>query len=148
MEIWATLLATVAGAVIVLAGQYFAKRGEKRTRRGELLLEQSAQVIALSEDLRNRIWEEKELDAQGRADSWDLSAHRVAAARVKILCRDPKLLNALEDLTDSGKQLSGYWRLGKVGPDKLEKLRERDKAATTEFIEASAVVVRHYLGDS
>jgi hypothetical protein len=148
MNVWVTLLATVAGAVIALAGQYILKRGEKRTRSGELLLEQCAQVIALSEDLRNRVWEEQELHAQGRVDAWDLGAHRIAAARVKILCQDPALLNALEDLTNSGKQLSGYWRLGKAGPDKIENLRELDKVAIAEFIKASAVVVRRYLGEA
>ena len=84
MDVWVTLLATVAGAVIALTGQYIVKRGEKRTRSGELLLEQCAQVIALSEDLRNRVWEEKELGVQGTVEAWDLGAHRLAAARVKF----------------------------------------------------------------
>jgi hypothetical protein len=40
MEAWAVVVAAVAGAAIALLGQWVAKRGERKTRAAELLLEQ------------------------------------------------------------------------------------------------------------
>jgi hypothetical protein len=64
----------------------------------------------LSDDFRSRIWEEKVLGLEGKVDSWDLGAYRLSAARIKILCDDASLLQALEDLTNSGKRLGGNWQ--------------------------------------
>jgi len=145
VDTWVTLAAAVAGAFIALTGQYVTKRGDKRTRSGELLLEQCANVVALSDDFRSRVWEEKVLDLPGRVDAWDLGGYRLAAARIKILCDDKSLLQALEDLTNSGKRLGGYWRRGQVDADELQKRRERDKVVCADFVEVSARVVRRYL---
>jgi hypothetical protein len=139
------VVAAVAGAVIALTGQYAAKRGEKRTRSGELLLEQCANVISLSDDFRSRVWEEKVLGMKGKVDAWDLGAYRLAAARIKILCDDASLLQALEDLTNSGKRLGGYWRRGQVDNDEFENRREHDKVVCADFTEVSSRVVRRYL---
>jgi hypothetical protein len=142
---WLTLVAAVAGAVIALAGQYATKRGDKRTRSGELLLEQCANVVALSDDFRSRVWEEKELRLPGKVDAWDLSGYRLAAARIKILCNDASLLQSLEELTNSGKRLGAYWRRGQVDVDEFERRREYDKVVCTNFVEVSRKVVRRYL---
>ena len=145
MDAFVTLAAAVAGAVIALAGQYATKRGDKRIRNGELLLEQCAKIVALSDDFRSRIWEEKVLGLEGKVDSWDLGAYRLSAARIKILCDDASLLQALEDLTNSGKRLGGSWRRGQLDDDEFEKRRERDKVVCAHFIDASAKVVGRYL---
>jgi hypothetical protein len=55
----------LAGALLALAGQQWGLRRASRTRAGELLLEQCAQLIALSEDFRNRAWEESVLGQRG-----------------------------------------------------------------------------------
>jgi hypothetical protein len=145
VDAWVALVAAVAGAVIALAGQYAAKRGDKRTRSGELLLEQCAKIVALSDDFRSRVWEEKVLGLEGKVDSWELGAYRLAAARIKILCDDASLLQALEDLTNSGKRLGAYWRRGQVDAEEFEKRREHDKVVCADFVDASAKVVRRYL---
>jgi hypothetical protein len=80
----------MAGAIIALAGQQWGTRRENRTRAGELLLEQCAQLIALSHDFRNRAWEETVLGQEGRVDGWDLSNHRLAMARSRSFARTPR----------------------------------------------------------
>jgi hypothetical protein len=144
---WVTLVAAVAGAAIALAGQHVAKRGETRTRRGELLLEQCAQVVALSDEFRSRVWEEAKLGKQGQVDAWDLGGYRLAAARIRILSDDASLVAALEELTNSGKQLGAYWRRGKVDLDELQSRRELDKVACSDFVQVSQIVVKRYLGE-
>lgn len=52
------LIAGLAGALIALAGQQWGTQKANKARAGELLLEQCAQIVALSEDFRNRAWEE------------------------------------------------------------------------------------------
>jgi hypothetical protein len=133
-----TLFAAVAGASIALAGQYLTRRGEVRTRTGDFVLDQCASIIALSDDFRNRVWEEKELGLTGKVDEWDLTGYRHAAARLMILSGDAGLLGALEDLTESGKRLAGYWRRGQVDPAELERRREEDKEVCARFVAASA----------
>jgi hypothetical protein len=145
MGAWVTLLATIAGASIALAGQHVARRRDSRTRIGELLLEQCAQVVGLSDDFRVRVWEERELGLRGRVDTWDLSGYRHAAARLKILCDDAALLDALEEMTEAGKELGRYWRRGGADPAEIEARRDRDKLARQRFVAASAGLVRRRL---
>jgi hypothetical protein len=146
MNAFIALLAAVAGASIALAGQYMTRRGEVRTRTGEFILDQCASIIALSDDFRNRVWEEKELGLTGRVDAWDLTGYRHAAARLMVLSDDAALLSALEDLTESGKRLAGYWRRGQADPAELERRREADKEVCARFVAASAKTLRRQLG--
>src|ERR1022692_1335895 len=146
MTAWVTLLAGVVGAVIALAGQQWGMRRANRTRAGELLLEQCAQLIALSQDFRNRAWEETVLGQQGRVDTWDLGAHRLAMARVQILCQDSAVLAALKEMEASGKAYGGHLRRADLSDDELEALRERNKAAIEAPATASARVVQRRLG--
>jgi hypothetical protein len=141
-----TLFAAVAGASIALAGQYLTKRGEVRTRTGEFILDHCASIVALSDDFRNRVWEEKELGLPGKVDAWDLTGYRHAAARLMILSDDTALLGALEDLTESGKRLAGYWRRGQADPAELERRRDEDKTVCARFVAASAKALRRQLG--
>ncbi len=98
MQAWVTLIATLAGAAVALFGQYVVRRGEIRTRHGELVLEQCAQVVALAHDYTNRIWEERQLFLKGRVQGWDFRANQQAVARLSILCADPALMRTLDDL--------------------------------------------------
>lgn len=145
MSAWITLIAAIAGGVIALAGQYITKSRDARTRTGELIMEQCAQVVALSDDFRVRVWEESQLHMKGRVDAWDLSGYRHAAARLKILCDDPALLTALEEMTEAGKSLGRYWRLGGAEKEGIETRRDRDKVSRERFIAASAKIVRRRL---
>ena len=145
MTAWVTLLAGLAGAVIALGGQQWGTYRANRTRAGELLLEQCAQIIALSQDFRNRAWEETVLGQSGRVDGWDLSSHRLAMARVQILCQDPGVLAAVKEMQDSGTAYGGHLRRGDVSEEELRALRERNKIAIEAFASASARVVRRQL---
>ena len=51
------LIGALAGASVAWAAQYVTRRSEVRERQGNLLLEQCALIVALSEDYRNRVWE-------------------------------------------------------------------------------------------
>jgi hypothetical protein len=138
MEAWAVVVAAVAGAAIALFGQWTAKRGERRTRVGELLLEQCTLLIALNEDLRNRIWEERTLQQAGRVDGWDLGSARLAMARIGILCDDADVLAAVDEIGTAGKDLAAYWRRGDIDDEEFERRYEREKTATAGLRDAAA----------
>ncbi|MGW3602382.1 hypothetical protein [Micromonospora sp. NPDC005161] len=142
MDAWVTLVAAVAGAGIAIFGQQITKRGESNARLAELLLEQCSQVLALSEDFRNRLWEERELGLPGRVDGWDLGQFRLAAARLRILCGDQHVLRALDELNSSGKALGAYWRRKNIDAGELDALYERAKLAAEAFATASANLFR------
>ena len=141
-----TLIAATAGAAIALVGQYLTRRGDSSVRRSELVLEQCSQLVSLSEDFRNRLWEERELGQAGRVDGWDLAAYRLAAARLTILCRHQPLLSALHEMSEAGKRLGAYWRRGHTEPDELELRYEQYKTAIQAFVEQSGTFVRPRLG--
>lgn len=142
MEAWAVVVAAVAGAAIALLGQWVAQRGERRTRAGELLLEQCALVVALNEDFRNRLWEERTLQQAGRVDGWDLGAARLAYARIRILCDDADVLAALDEIGITGKDLGAYWRRGHIDEEEFERRYERQKTATARFSDAAAGLIQ------
>lgn len=142
---WITLLAGIAGAVIALGGQQLGTWNANRTRAGELLLEQCAQLIALSEDFRNRAWEETVLGQQGRVDGWDGAAHRLAMARARILCKDAAVLAALAEMEASGREYGGHLRRGDVSDEELADLRARNKASISGLANASSAVIRRRL---
>jgi hypothetical protein len=142
MEAWAVVVAAVAGAAIALLGQWVAKRGERKTRAAELLLEQCALLVALNEDFRNRIWEERTLQQAGRADGWDLGAARLTSARIRTLCDDADVLAALDEIGIAGKELGAYWRRGDIDEEEFERRYEREKTATARFLDAAAGVIR------
>jgi len=146
MSAWITLLAAVAGGAIAIAGQYVIGKSERTTRRAELVLDQCAQLIALSEDFRTRLWEERVLGQTDRTASWDIRAFRLAGARLRILCGDQRVLAALDELKASGKELGGYWRRGDIDADELDRRYERDKVAVEALAAASAQLVRRRLG--
>jgi hypothetical protein len=143
---WITLLAALVGGSLTLAGQAVGRRSEGNARRMELVLEQCSRIAALSEDFRNRFWEERVLGLADRTAQWDLEAHRLAAARLRILCGDPQVITALDELEASGKALGGYWRRGDVDESELDDRYARDKAALAVFLRASARLVRRRLG--
>jgi hypothetical protein len=145
MNAWITLLAGVSGAVIALGGQQLGTWNVNRTRAGELLLEQCAQLIALSEDFRERAWEETVLGHKGRVDGWDLASHRLAMARARILCQDAPMLAALAEMEESGKEYGGHLRRADVSEEDLAALRERNKASISALAHASSTVIRRRL---
>src|ERR1700722_3404739 len=138
MDAWIGLIGALAGAAIAWSGQYLTRRSEARERQDALLLEQCALIVALEEDLRNRIWEERHKIATGVVTAWDLGAQRLAQARLRILCRDPALLAALEALRQAGKGLGKAWRLSPHDSDIVQAAWETHQSALQTYIDASA----------
>ena len=112
MAEWIGLAGVVAGAVIAFGGQYLLRRAERQDRNDALLLEQFAIIIALSEDYRNRVWEERNQVANSVVNAWDLGTYRLAEARLRVLSRDSAVVAALKVLHEAGTQLGKAWRLG------------------------------------
>lgn len=107
MDAWIGLAGVVAGAFIAFVGQYMMRRSEMRERSEALLLEQAAVIAALSEDYRNRVWEERSKLAGDVVAAWDMGAYRLAEARLRILSGDHGLLEAMDELRESAPSRSG-----------------------------------------
>jgi hypothetical protein len=90
------LVGVVAGALFAFAGQYVLRRIEKQDRYDALLLEQFTCIIGLSEDFRNRIWEERKQVASDVVSKWDLAAYRRAEALLRILSPKSRSARRLE----------------------------------------------------
>src|SRR5450631_2550418 len=110
MSAWIGLVGVVAGAFVALISQYLVRNSEARERKDALLLEQLAVLVALSEDYRNRVWEERAKVATGVVAAWDLGTYRLAEARLRILCQDSNVLSALASLKKTGAELGRSWR--------------------------------------
>ncbi|MYX93915.1 hypothetical protein GT045_03610 [Streptomyces sp. SID486] len=141
-------MATIAGAVIALVGQHLVKRSEEKARIAQLLLEQCALVAASSADLQHRVWEEKALSLEGRVSDWDLSAQRLASARLRFLSKDQALLSALEEMNKAGQQFGSYWRRGHIDDPEYAARWSRYSEAIERFVAASGNAVRRRLTHS
>lgn len=124
----------VAGAAIALGGQFLTRRSEQRERLATVLLEQCAAMIALSEDFRNRVWEERNRLAEDAVAKWDLAGYRLAQARLRILCRDPDVLTAIERLRKAGTDLGGTWRVSPHDETAVDAAWEAHRSALKAFI--------------
>ena len=113
VDAWVALLGAVAGATIAIVGRYVARRSEVRERAVMLLLEQCAEVVALAEDYRNRVWEERNSLSNDAVATRNISAYQLAEARLRILCRAPSLVSALDALRKAGITLGRTWRLSR-----------------------------------
>lgn len=145
MAAWIGLVGVVAGALIAFGGQYLARRTERQERNDALLLEQFALVIALSEDYRNRVWEEHNQVASNVVGKWDIGTYRLAEARLRVLSQEPKVVAALEALQEAGSALGRAWRLGPGRSDEaaVDSAWVAHRAALDRFVAVSSRVIRH-----
>jgi hypothetical protein len=142
MDAWIGLVGALAGATIAWAAQYVTRRSEIRERQDTLLLEQCAIVVALSEDYRNRVWEERSKVAAGVVAAWDIGAYRLAQARLRILCREAGMLAALENLGKAGTGLGRAWRLSPQDNGSVQAARETHRSVLNAFIDISSKLLR------
>lgn len=134
---WVGLVGVVAGAAIALFGQHNLRRLDRRDGDAGLMLEQCATVLALSEDYRNRVWEERLLGARDAVEAWDLREYRMAEARLRVLSADQSLLDALAAVGNAGQRLGKLWRVAPEEGDALDTAWVAYKVAVHNF-EASA----------
>jgi hypothetical protein len=142
MAAWVGLLGVVAGALIAFGGQYVMRRVESRERFNTLLLEQFALIIALSEDFRNRVWEERKQVASDVVGKWDLEAYRLAEARLRVLSQSRDLKAALEDLDEAGAGLGDLWRHGPRDDETINNALRVHRDAIERFVALSSQVLR------
>lgn len=117
-----------------MLGQQVSARREERTARSAELLNQLSILIALSEDYRNRVWEERNGLSDRSVSDWDMAGYRRAQARVKLLVRDEAVLRDLRRLESSGQALGKEWRLGKAERPELEQTRKEHRSALDTFL--------------
>jgi hypothetical protein len=145
MEVWAGLLGGLGGAIvgglIAIIGQRMNHEASSREQFGILVLEQCAQLIAQSEDYRNRIWEERKGFNHDAVASWDLAAHRMAQARLRLLCTSQEVLQADKELQTAGVQLGRTWRTTRTDGPIVEKAWAEHRIALDAFMEQSASYV-------
>ena len=142
MSAWIGLIGVAAGALVALIGQYLVRNSEARERRDTILLEQLATLVALSEDFRNRVWEERNKVAANVVAAWDLGTFRLAEARLRILCSDKNMLSALASLHDAGGELGRSWRLAPGDETRTQAAWKAHRAAIDQFIDTSSQVFR------
>jgi hypothetical protein len=135
---WIGLAGVLAGAFIALAGQRLAYRSQARDTSRLLVLEQCAHIVALSEDYRNRLWEERQGLASDKIAGWDLPSYRLAEARLRILAPSSRLLAALENLDESGSALGRLWRGGSTESTELDPALAAHRASIEAFIMLSS----------
>ncbi|WP_433277468.1 hypothetical protein ACQPZA_00775 [Pseudonocardia xinjiangensis] len=139
---WIGLVGAVAGAGIALLGQYIVARTGRREREIALLLDQCAYIIAFSEDFRNRVWEERRLDREGRVAEWDIGAYRIAEAKLLILNTGKSFGEAIGELRKRGADLGVAWRTERADNEKIEAAWWAHHRALKAFTEASATLVK------
>ena len=142
VDAWVGLVGVVAGALVAFGGQYLTRRAEMQERGEALLLEQFALLVALSEDYRNRVWEERTQVASDVVAAWDLGTYRLAEARLRVLSREPELLAALEVLHKKGTALGKAWRLAPKDEAGVEDAWVKHREAIERFVAASSQVMR------
>jgi len=141
MATWVGLIGVLAGALIAFGGQYLVGRSERQERNEALLIEQCALLIALSEDYRNRVWEERHQVASDVIGRWDIGTYRLAEARLRVLSREPKLLAAVEALHKSGTALGKAWRLGSNNEAMVDSAWAAHRGAVDRFIAVSSQMI-------
>lgn len=140
---WIGLVGVVAGALIAFGGQYLMRRADRQERVDALLLEQFAQVIALCEDFRNRVWMERLQVASDVVDEWDFGTYRLAEARLRVLSQDSQLMAALEALLETGKELDRAWRVTPSDEAAVDKAWKANREAVERFVAVSSQMIRH-----
>jgi hypothetical protein len=136
MSAWIGLLGAVAGAAIAIVGQQLGYRAEARDQLQAQILEQCSQLVALSQDFRNRVWEERRGIPANPVKDWDFVGYRLAEAKLQLLAPTARLSHAIVDLRESGVELARQWRLRHEWDPDAAAAWESNGAAIEEFLAA------------
>jgi hypothetical protein len=138
MAEWIGLAGVLAGALIALGGQYLLRSTERKDRISTLVLEQSALLIAMSEDFRGRIWAERNEAATGLVEAWDAGAYRLAEARLRLLSPGSAVAAELESLRETGKDLGKAWSLAPGDTAVVDSAWKAYRVAIDRFVAVSS----------
>jgi hypothetical protein len=141
VDAWVGLVGAIAGAALAMLGQWITNRSAANAQFAALIIAQCTQLIALSEDYRNRIWEERNGLSADTVGSWDLPAYRLAQAHLQVLCADADIQGCVDDLKRTGTDLGKAWRLSRAEGDVVEAAWQAHRHALDGFIGES----RRYL---
>lgn len=144
-DAWVGVVGALAGAAIALIGQYFTGRAAQRERAATLLLDQCAQMVAMSEDYRNRIWEERRLGTADAVAGWKIADYRLAEARMRILCKDRPVEEAIARLRRAGVELGKAWRMDRSNENRVDAAWNEYRESIDHFALASGKLVRSRL---
>ena len=134
MEAWIGLVGVLLGGLIGFVTQRISERSNRSIASLQALTEAVALVIALSEDYRNRVWEQRnELDSNAVA-AWDLKESRLAQSRVRLLTSDTKLLDCERALQRTGTDLGKAIRLAPSGDDDIQQAWEAHRLALDNLV--------------
>lgn len=139
---WIGLVGVAVGALLAFGGQYLMVRSERQERNTALLLEQCALIISLSEDYRNRVWEEQSKVASEVVAKWDIGTYRLAEARLRLLSRQPDFLASLDALDKSGRAVGAAWRLGVTDDSAFERALVAHRDALERFVSVSSQITQ------
>ena len=142
MAAWVGLVGVLAGALFAFAGQYALRHMERQDRYDALLLEQFTCIIGLSEDFRNRIWEERKQVASDVVSKWDLAAYRRAEALLRILSQQ-SVREALENLDEAGANLGDAWRTKSGDNAAIDSLLADHRKAIEQLVDVSSDIMQH-----
>lgn len=142
MGAWIGLAGVVAGAMVAFISQYLVTNSQFREQRDALLLEQLSVLVALSEDYRGRVWQERHKLTMNVTAAWDLGAYRLAEAKLQILCQDSNVLSALAELSETGNELGKAWMLSPEDEARTKAAWDANRAAIQDFITASSKMFR------
>ena len=142
MAAWVGLVGVLAGALFAFAGQYALRHMERQDRYDALLLEQFTCIIGLSEDYRNRVWEERKGVASDVVGRWNMAAYRRAEVLLRILSPEP-VRNVLRNLDEAGAKLGDAWRTDSGDKTAIDSLLVDPRNAIEKLVDASTDIVQH-----
>lgn len=110
------------------------RRSNRSTASLQALTEAVALVIALSEDYRNRVWEQRNALDPNAVAAWDLKESRLAQSRVRLLTSDPKLLDCERALQRAGTELGKAIRLAPTADADVQQAWDAHRLALDSFV--------------
>lgn len=138
---WVALIGVMLGGIIGIGSQWLSARETRRGRRWDVLVESLAEVAALEEDFRNRVWEVRNKISETAVDDWDTIAHRRARASLLILAESESLRTAERTLTSAGEALGRAVRLHQ-DDGVVEQCWIAHKVALQSFVTTAKTAIR------
>jgi hypothetical protein len=140
-------LAVAAGAAVIVVIRQIMRFFRKSSVRAEQLKSECVKLVALSEDLQDRISRERHGAAvTDEVYAWDVSAYRRARRRLGGLAPSTPVQMAIAELDETRADLKAAWRRSlDRSPEDREDLTAAMQAhseAIENFATSSSIMVR------